>query len=69
MYSATLPPELSKIVLRAASEIPEVPSDALALRHILRKRKDTARAYFDELAGRFGKDYVPGRSGKLSQKP
>lgn len=64
MYSATLPPELAEITLRAASEIPEVPSDELALRHILRKRKDTARSYFDELAGRFGKDYVPGRSWK-----
>ncbi len=64
IYSATLPPELSEITLRAASEIPEVPSDELALRHILRKRKDTARSYFDELAGRFGKDYVPGRSWK-----
>ena len=64
MYSATLPTELAEITLRAASEIPEVPSDELALRHILRKRKDTARSYFDELAGRFGKDYVPGRSWK-----
>jgi ubiquinone/menaquinone biosynthesis C-methylase UbiE len=34
------------------------------MRHLLRKRKDKARAYFDELAGRFGKDYVPGRSWK-----
>jgi ubiquinone/menaquinone biosynthesis C-methylase UbiE len=31
---------------------------------LLRKRKDSSRAYFDELAGRFGKDYVPGRSWK-----
>ena len=33
---------------------------ALALS--LRKRKDKARAYFDELAGKFGRTYVPGRS-------
>jgi ArsR family transcriptional regulator len=64
MYSATIPAELAEISVRAASEISEVPSDELALRHILRKRKDTARSYFDELAGRFGKDYVPGRSWK-----
>ena len=64
MYSATLPVELGEIAVQAASEILEVPSDELALRHILRKRKDTARSYFDELAGRFGKDYVPGRSWK-----
>ncbi|HWR52868.1 MAG TPA: methyltransferase domain-containing protein, partial [Bryobacteraceae bacterium] len=27
-------------------------------------RKDKLREYFDELAGRFGRDYVPGRSWK-----
>jgi ArsR family transcriptional regulator len=48
----------------AAAEVAEVEADAAALRHLLRKRKDSARAYFDELAGRFGKDYVPGRSWK-----
>lgn len=64
MYSASLPPELAAISIQAASEIPERAADELGLQHILRKRKDTARAYFDELAGRFGKDYVPGRSWK-----
>ena len=29
-----------------------------------RKRKDKLRGYFDELAGRFGRNYVPGRSWK-----
>jgi ArsR family transcriptional regulator len=48
----------------AAAEVPEVAADETALRHLLRKRKDSSRAYFDELAGRFGKDYVPGRSWK-----
>jgi ArsR family transcriptional regulator len=48
----------------AAKEIREVEADSAALRHLLGKRKDHARAYFDELAGRFGKDYVPGRSWK-----
>lgn len=64
VYSATLPDELAVITSHAAAEISEVPSDNLALHHILAKRKDYARAYFDELAGRFGKDYVPGRSWK-----
>jgi ArsR family transcriptional regulator len=64
VYSASMPPELSAIAKRAAEEIPEIAADNLALRHILSKRKDYARAYFDELAGRFGKDYVPGRSWK-----
>ena len=30
----------------------------------LKRRKDNLRNYFDNLAGRFGKDYVPGRSWK-----
>ena len=64
MYSASLPPELVELALRATTEIPEVTSDKVALQHILSRRKDKARTYFDELAGRFGKDYVPGRSWK-----
>ena len=28
------------------------------------RRKDHLRSYFDELAGRFGRSYVPGRSWK-----
>ncbi|MFM2197940.1 MAG: hypothetical protein RLZZ505_1372 [Verrucomicrobiota bacterium] len=64
VYSASMPPELAAIAQRAAEEIPEIAADNTALRHILSKRKDYARAYFDELAGRFGKDYVPGRSWK-----
>lgn len=64
VYSASLPAELIPIATSAAAEIPEVSADNLALTHILSKRKDYARAYFDELAGRFGKDYVPGRSWK-----
>src|SRR5204862_5174484 len=31
---------------------------------VLKKRKDRMRAYFDDLAGRFGRHYVPGRSWK-----
>jgi len=64
IYSCTADEDLMKVALLAASEIPEVEADRTALRHLLRKRKDKARAYFDELAGRFGKDYVPGRSWK-----
>jgi ubiquinone/menaquinone biosynthesis C-methylase UbiE len=52
-------------VLRAlAREIPETAHDRTALKLALRKRQDTARKYFDELAGRFGRSYVPGRSWK-----
>ena len=64
MYSCTAARDLLEVAQLAAEEVPEVAADKAALRHLLRKRKDTARAYFDELAGRFGKDYVPGRSWK-----
>lgn len=64
VYSASIPKELSSVVSHAIAEITETTADNLALQHILKKRKDYARAYFDELAGRFGKDYVPGRSWK-----
>ena len=51
-------------VLRAESPAEEIEQDARALEHILRKRADKVRAYFDDLAGKFGKSYVPGRSWK-----
>jgi ubiquinone/menaquinone biosynthesis C-methylase UbiE len=49
-------------VLRAESA--DTKTDEHALAFILQKRADKVRAYFDELAGRFGKTYVPGRSWK-----
>lgn len=64
IYSLSTPPELMEVARAAAREIPEVKKDAEALRHLQRKRRDKARAYFDELAGKFGRDYVPGRSWK-----
>src|SRR5213595_1725150 len=45
-----------------AREIPETGRDRTALKLALRKRQDKAREYFDELAGKFGRSYVPGRS-------
>ncbi len=64
MYSGCAAPDLLDVARVAAREVPEVEADMASLRHLLRKRKDSARAYFDELAGRFGKGYVPGRSWK-----
>lgn len=64
MYSGTATKDLLDVARLAAAEVPEVADDRQSLRHLLRKRQDSARAYFDELAGRFGKDYVPGRSWK-----
>jgi len=34
------------------------------MRGVLRKRQDKMRAFFDSVAGRLGKDYVPGKSWK-----
>ena len=63
-YRSEMPTALTSLAKEAAKELPEVAKDATALRHLQRKRRDKTRAYFDELAGRFGKDYVPGRSWK-----
>lgn len=64
IYSACVPESLAQIILEAGHELPECEKDLSSLRHILRKRKDQVRAYFDELAGKFGREYVPGRSWK-----
>src|SRR5207302_3754261 len=52
------------LVRQATTEIPEAAQDSDALRLALRKRQDRMRRYFDELAGKFGRQYVPGRSWK-----
>ena len=53
---------LLSVVREGALEIAEIEQDADALELVLNKRRDRVRAYFDELAGKFGKHYVPGRS-------
>src|SRR5258707_6438611 len=63
-YRLKAPPELMDLLREAASEIPESAQDRDALRLALRKRRDRMRRYFDELAGKFGRQYVPGRSWK-----
>ncbi|HWR51976.1 MAG TPA: metalloregulator ArsR/SmtB family transcription factor, partial [Bryobacteraceae bacterium] len=55
---------VGEVVREGEKEIPSSAQDDRALQLILRKRKDKLREYFDELAGRFGRDYVPGRSWK-----
>jgi ubiquinone/menaquinone biosynthesis C-methylase UbiE/biotin operon repressor len=55
---------LDRILGRAESEIPESESDQAAKRRVLKKRQDKMRAFFDSVAGRLGKDYVPGKSWK-----
>ena len=64
IYSAQPDKELLEIARKAGAELSERKKDLASLHHVLRKRKDRTRAYFDELAGKFGRHYVPGRSWK-----
>ncbi|HEY4283073.1 MAG TPA: methyltransferase domain-containing protein, partial [Chthoniobacterales bacterium] len=54
--------QVTELIRTLAREIPESTQDRTALKLVLRKRQDKAREYFDALAGRFGRSYVPGRS-------
>jgi ubiquinone/menaquinone biosynthesis C-methylase UbiE/biotin operon repressor len=49
---------------QAPGELPEAEHDHAALDLVLRKRQDKTRAFFDDMAGRLGREYVPGRSWK-----
>jgi ArsR family transcriptional regulator len=53
-----------ELIRSSAPEIAEAREDRRALDLALRKRSDHARAYFDQLAGKFGRSYCPGRSWK-----
>ncbi len=63
-YRLTASAQLMDLLRQAAGEVPGVEQDREALRMALRKRQDRMRRYFDELAGKFGRQYVPGRSWK-----
>ena len=52
------------LLQQARDEIPEAVPDQAAMRRVLRKRQDKMRAFFDSVAGRLGKNYVPGKSWK-----
>ena len=64
LYSFVANETIAALLDESARELPEAAKDDEALRLILRKRKDKMRGYFDELAGQFGRHYVPGRSWK-----
>jgi ubiquinone/menaquinone biosynthesis C-methylase UbiE len=55
-------PELKSIVRLAVADMPEAGSDQSSLQHVISKRKNRTREYFNELAGKFGRSYCPGRS-------
>ena len=57
-------PGLLAVLQHAPQELPEAQHDQAALDLVLRKRQDKTRAFFDDMAGRLGREYVPGRSWK-----
>lgn len=54
--------QLRPIIEASAKELPEAPQDLAALKVVLKKRTDRARDYFNQLAGKFGRAYCPGRT-------
>jgi len=60
--TASPDPNLLAVVRAASGEIPEAAHDEAALQLVLRRRQDKMRTYFDELAGKFGRHHMPGRS-------
>jgi ubiquinone/menaquinone biosynthesis C-methylase UbiE len=55
-------PELGTLIGLAVTDMPEATSDRSSLRHVIAKRHNRTREYFNKLAGKFGRSYCPGRS-------
>ncbi len=55
---------LGELLTQARAEIAEAKHDQAAVKRVLEKRQDKTRAFFDDVAGRFGRSYVPGKSWK-----
>jgi ArsR family transcriptional regulator len=55
---------LTEILSEAAREAKETSADQAAMRRVVKKRQDRMRSFFDSVAGRLGRDYVPGKSWK-----
>lgn len=54
--------ELLPLALKGARELPERADDEVNLRRILKRRREQAQVYFNQVAGRFDRVYGPGRS-------
>lgn len=55
---------VDELLGKAREEIPEANRDQAAMLRVVKKRQDKMRAFFDSVAGRLGRDYVPGKSWK-----
>ncbi len=51
-----------RLALKAATETPEHASDQTSLRRVLKQRNQAQQLYFNQIAGRFDRQYGPGRS-------
>ena len=56
--------QFKAIVDLSAEEIVETEDDRIALELMIKRRADSAKEYFNKLAGKFGRSYCPGRSWK-----
>jgi len=54
--------EFIALAIRGAREMPEHEPDQLNLKRVLARRRDQAKLYFNQVAGRFDRSYGPGRS-------
>jgi ubiquinone/menaquinone biosynthesis C-methylase UbiE/DNA-binding transcriptional ArsR family regulator len=64
MKAATDDGLLANLLTQAREEIPEAARDQAIMRRVLKKRQNKMRTFFDSVAGRLGRDYVPGKSWK-----
>ena len=51
-----------KLAMQGARELPDHSADRINLKRILKRRQQKAQVYFNQVAGRFGQVYGPGRS-------
>jgi len=54
--------QLMNVLRQAATDLPEAEQDFASLKLVIGKRREKMRNYFDSLAGKFGREYLPGRS-------
>lgn len=54
--------EVAHLAFRGAKELPEHDGDQVNLRRVLGNRREQAKVYFNQVAGRFDRVYGPGRS-------
>ena len=54
--------DLKRLVSLAIKDLPEAQADERSRQHVLARRHDQSREYFNRLAGKFGRSHCPGRS-------